>query len=791
MPLIDLPTRRERSAPSFDESQPEELERYFSDLEGLFDLYTVVNEEERKQAALRYLPVRTEHLWKTAETYTDRTRSFAEFRAEIFRLYPGTSNDRTYTIQDFDVLIGHYARTGIISAGDLGDYYRRFLLISRYLIDKGRISVQEQSRSFLKGFQQHLEVRIRQRLQQKFVDHFPDDPYQLPDVYEAASYVLMGTAPTAPAAPTAVAPYQGVGPTVYAHTAAITTPATDPHAAQLDALAETMANLGEMFRTMLLGQTTSRSGGTAPVAANTLENSGCTFCGDYGHFIRKCELVEDFISAGKCTRDPEGKVVLPTGAFVSRSVPGERLCDRFDEWHRQNPGQTAAQLYFQIAAPYETGAASQACRKYFAQQADPYPEIQAADAYTSKPQAPPHSKAVLEPQRYLSSLGGYEVQTSGRTIQYEELSSDGSDFGSDGSIEEVTPAQDKDTGRSKTPDQYVTTVNHTAELTEELSAMMMTGDILEDYRSTSQQRTNAVAAQEAQFMPTEAVTAAHVFEPEAPTPYGPYKVYYCEQEEDTSQADSNSGPATDAEELTVAISTDYSETTTEADSDSAGPPPYAIADYFPSPEPAQQEEVTAVQPSFPFPFRITAAPRISAPTLSFIGIRAPLTVSPGYQYTPTTIKVRAVAAKPSNPYHNARSSGGEYFADMLIQQVRPPAYALVGHYSDSIDHGLLGGTSDKDNPDHADSWADHLSSVTQNSSPVISDAQTEQRLQSFAKGTGYSLPIKIHTYRYGEDLRYHLYCAVTGRESAETRSGTRALLYDNSGGTERDLVSLS
>ena len=137
MPLIDLPTCRERSAPSFDESQPEELERYFSDLEGLFDLYTVVNEEERKQAALRYLPVRTEHLWKTAATYTDRTRSFAEFRAEIFRLYPGTSNDRTYTIQDFDVLIGHYARTGIISAGDLGDYYRRFLLISRYLIDKG------------------------------------------------------------------------------------------------------------------------------------------------------------------------------------------------------------------------------------------------------------------------------------------------------------------------------------------------------------------------------------------------------------------------------------------------------------------------------------------------------------------------------------------------------------------------------------------------------------------------------------------------------------------------------
>ena len=56
------------------------------------------------------------------------------------------------------------------------------------------MSTHEQSRSFFRRLQPDLEVHIRQRLQQKFVDHFPDDPYELSAMYEAVSYVLMGSA---------------------------------------------------------------------------------------------------------------------------------------------------------------------------------------------------------------------------------------------------------------------------------------------------------------------------------------------------------------------------------------------------------------------------------------------------------------------------------------------------------------------------------------------------------------------------------------------------------------------
>jgi hypothetical protein len=108
-PSANLPGRSERSAPSFDDSQPEGLERYFADLQVLFNRYAVVDDQERKQAALKYLKIRTESLWKTTKAWNNPAMTYEEFKAEIFTLYPGAMGDRTYMIQDLDMLIGCYA----------------------------------------------------------------------------------------------------------------------------------------------------------------------------------------------------------------------------------------------------------------------------------------------------------------------------------------------------------------------------------------------------------------------------------------------------------------------------------------------------------------------------------------------------------------------------------------------------------------------------------------------------------------------------------------------------------
>ena len=103
MAFANLPARGERSAPTFDESQLEELERYFTDLQTLLDRFGVVDENERKLAALCYLKIHTEGLWKTTSAWLDPTKSYAEFKAEVFKLYPGVSGNRTYTIRGLRV----------------------------------------------------------------------------------------------------------------------------------------------------------------------------------------------------------------------------------------------------------------------------------------------------------------------------------------------------------------------------------------------------------------------------------------------------------------------------------------------------------------------------------------------------------------------------------------------------------------------------------------------------------------------------------------------------------------
>jgi hypothetical protein len=346
MPFADLPYRGERAAPTFNETQPEELERYFADLQDLFARHAIADLQERKQAAVKYLKFSTERLWKTANAWADATKTYEEFKTEIFKFYPGSTSDRTYTMQDLDALIGQYARTGIRSAAELGEYHRHFLLITRYLASKNRLATQEQSRTYFQGLPSQLEVSVRQRLQIKFVDQHPDDPYPLSDIYEAASYVLACSTP----APSAlVPPPPASNPTIATFASA---PSIDPAAAQLDALIDAVASLGQLFSAALPQLTGAPPSDVATSSVPSAPSSYvCSFCSEPGHFARECEAVTEYATAGKCKRSAEGKIVLPSGAMVPRWITGACLRDRMEEWHRRNPGQEAATSLFLSLAP--------------------------------------------------------------------------------------------------------------------------------------------------------------------------------------------------------------------------------------------------------------------------------------------------------------------------------------------------------------------------------------------------------------------------------------------------------
>ena len=55
-------------------------------------------------------------------------------------------------------------------------------------------------------------------------------------------------------------------------------------------------------------------------------------------------IVKQTIKEEKCIRNHEGRLVLPGGRYLRRSINGKTMLDRFEEWHRQNPGQLAKRI---------------------------------------------------------------------------------------------------------------------------------------------------------------------------------------------------------------------------------------------------------------------------------------------------------------------------------------------------------------------------------------------------------------------------------------------------------------
>jgi len=73
---------------------------------------------------------------------------------------------------------------------------------------------------------------------------------------------------------------------------------------------------------------------------HALGEVNCHFCGGKGHILPNCPLVLKYIDEGKIHRNQEGCVMLSSGAYIPRSVPGRWISEQVDKWHRRNPGQT-------------------------------------------------------------------------------------------------------------------------------------------------------------------------------------------------------------------------------------------------------------------------------------------------------------------------------------------------------------------------------------------------------------------------------------------------------------------
>ncbi|KAI0039003.1 hypothetical protein FA95DRAFT_1504772 [Auriscalpium vulgare] len=361
-----MPTRGDRQAPKFDNLKPRELQRYFAELRHLFTRAGIEDghDQEKKEHAARYLDVLTADQWQNQPQYAGNA-TFEEFVTTIIALYPGTDEERKYTMGDLDQLVAETARRGITTIGDVGEYYRGFYAISQFLIGRQRISERDRDYTFLRGFQKGLQDRIEQRLQLKYPDHDRDGPYPMDQIVEAARYVLHGTSSTP----------RSAGLSVPADLADLSQPvavkAEEPaikveqFAALMEKAAEQIAKAYSAGRADTIGMSNAgpqpsayTRGPPSPMMASAArfdrprpapgqDGARCSFCNSPEHFIRECLVLQDYIATGRVVRNEMNQVVLKSGRPVPFG-PGP-IQARVDKYYRTDPSGLRADVAARVA----------------------------------------------------------------------------------------------------------------------------------------------------------------------------------------------------------------------------------------------------------------------------------------------------------------------------------------------------------------------------------------------------------------------------------------------------------
>ena len=82
-----------------------------------------MTEEAKKSHACRFVDVDTSELWESLPAFSNQNQDFTAFVKAVHALYPGSEEERKWSVANMDKLVGEQSRLGVISLGDLGKYY--------------------------------------------------------------------------------------------------------------------------------------------------------------------------------------------------------------------------------------------------------------------------------------------------------------------------------------------------------------------------------------------------------------------------------------------------------------------------------------------------------------------------------------------------------------------------------------------------------------------------------------------------------------------------------------------
>jgi hypothetical protein len=288
------------------------------------------------------LEIDSTDLWETLPEFC-ATSTYEEFVSAVLALYPGASEEHKWSMIDIDTLIGECLHVGILMVSDLAQYFCTYYTIMEFLKSKGHMSDLDQSCMFVQGFQLELWAMIKNCLTIKFPDHYPDDPYPLSNINEAAKFVLHGSTPCI----LLLQPTYGMQPPSHIQPTTSPTIKVRDLSSFLEKFSQTLikALMPQQQPHRNLNSSSNQNSNThlhshTHIHDNVTPPNHCYFCSELGHYGYNCPICAQYLTDGKICRNQEGKVVLTSGSYILRSTPGITLHNRVDEYHKWNPNQT-------------------------------------------------------------------------------------------------------------------------------------------------------------------------------------------------------------------------------------------------------------------------------------------------------------------------------------------------------------------------------------------------------------------------------------------------------------------
>ena len=344
-----MPMPTSRDAPQFS-SDPEGFDLFFECVAELGVRANLVNGALIKWA-IRYAGSEA-GAWRTFPTSSNPNSTLDEFRADVRSCYPHLRVDRRYTIADLDRLVERTQQSVDMSRDDFGDYFRRFRVIATWLVDNNKLSEQDRSHKYLRGFPQPVRASILRRLEVTQSNVFPSDGYPFTALSEAATFVAESGSldffgkETAPSASSSSA--NGSVDELVKAVSALTA-LTQVFASTLQP--QVAAQPPRMLYQPAPGGAVQQPPRRAPANNNGAPLS-CLFCSSLEHFIRECPVANQYLAQAKIIRIPDGRLALPDGTFPSRNIQGANLKEKFDRYWESNGNQTTAATRGTVSTNY-------------------------------------------------------------------------------------------------------------------------------------------------------------------------------------------------------------------------------------------------------------------------------------------------------------------------------------------------------------------------------------------------------------------------------------------------------